>query len=283
MAIQLQTVAVQYNQVPKESAIVKNVPALAKEESITFRLKGSYDPANPKRRVLRSLFLPNTDVIKDPDTGETYDIAYITGVGQGGTPILGDIFFDDKHGSALTLKGNRPDDVRKYNYIMMSNFLADNPNSDPKKHKVEIESEEKDRAFVRNQRDKKYAALSAVKSMTDDEVRNFIRANRISDPGTPKKRRYKLEDLAEQDPDKFASAPLLDYTSLYDTIDDLKKKKIVSWNNTTKSILMSDGSEILNLEKTWKFGKSWKEELAKHLIQPANKAQLNKLQDELEK
>lgn len=283
MAIQLQTVAVQYNQIPKESALLKDIQPLQKGDSITFRIKGSFDPSNPKRRVLRSMFLPNTDVVKDPETGETYDIAYIKGIGPGNVPILGDIYFDDRHGAALTLKGSRPDDVRKYQYIMLTNYLADNPNADPKKHKIEIESEDKDQEYVRTKRKKIQAALNAVEGMSDDEVLNFIRANRLHDPGTPKKRRFKLEDFAEKNPDAFSSAPLLDYTSLYDTIDALKKKKIIVWNNATRAVLTFDGSEILSLDKSWKFGMSWKEELAKHLIQPENKSQLKKLEQELTK
>lgn len=283
MAIQLQTVAVQYNQIPDDSAILKSIDPLKKGESITFRIIGSYDPSNPRRRVLRSMFVPTTDVIKDPETGDTYDIAYIKGIGQGGVPILGEIFINDKHGSAITLKGDRPDDVRKYQYLMMCNYLSDNPNSDKTKNKIEIESEEKDHAFVRDKRKKVHAALSAVEAMNDSEVMNFIRANRLSDPGTAQKRRFKLEDFAEKNPDAFASAPMLDHTALYETIDALKKKKIVVWNNNSKSVLLYDGSMILDLDKKFKFGMSWKDELAKHLIQPEQKSVLKKLEDELEK
>ena len=273
--------AVQFNQIPKDSAIYEDIKPLGKDDTITFRLKGSYDPSNPKKRTLRTLMLPQTDVIKDPKTGDTYDIGYIESVRQGGLPVFGEIWFDDKSGSAIKLHGKRAEDVRKYNYIMISNYLADNKNSDPKKHLIEIESEDKDMAFVRNKRKKVQAALNTVAAMNDSEILNFMRANRLPDPGTPGKRRFKLEDFAERNPDAFASAPMLDYTSLYDFIDELKQKKIVSFNNTTRGVVRCDGFEVLAVSK--KIGVSWKEELAKFLIRPENKRELEWLKNEAAK
>lgn len=272
--------AVQFNQVPDKSVIKKFKP-LGKNESVTFRVKGSYDPSNPKKRVLRTMLLPQQDVVKDPETGEVYDIAYISGIGQGGVPIFGEIWFDDKSGSAKTLHGNRAADVRMYNYIMMSNYLVDNPNSDPAKHKIELESEDKDQAYVRNKRKKVQSALNTVEMMTDEEIMNFLRANRKPIANTAGKRRFYLEGLAEKDPDAFANAPMLDYTSLYTVIDEAKQKKIISFNNNTRCVLRYDGSEIVEVPK--KIGTSWKEELAKFLIQPDNKGQLDWIKGEIER
>jgi hypothetical protein len=273
---------VKYNQIPKESALLKRLKPLDKNERVRYRVYGAYDPSQPDKFFGRTLALPCEDTIMDPETGDVFDIAFVEGVGSGGVPQIGAIMFNDFDGAMITLSGNSAMDQRKYQYIELCNFLADNPNRDGNKALlVERIDDTKDLNYKRDLRKKKQSALNVVEAMDNAEVINFIRANRIADPGSPEQRRAVLEDLAEAKPDKFLDMPSLDYTSMYPVIDDAKKAKIITWNNGTREWLRHSGEVMLLVKKA--FGTNNKDELAQHLIKSDGKADLDWIKSELAK
>lgn len=282
MASTIAQTPVKFNQIPKESALLKRIKPLGKDERVQYRVYGAYDPQQPGQFFGRTVVLPCEDTIADPDTGETYDIAYIEGVGPGGIPKVGTIIFEDFNACTITLFGNSGQDQRKYQYIELCNFLQDNPHRD-KNRTVLIErvDEGNDLKFKRDKRKKVQAALAIVDSLTSEEVLNFIRANRIADPGTLEKRRAVLEDLAEKTPEKFAEMPMVDYTANYDLIDNAKQKKVIVWNNVSREWQRYDGTPIIQVKKG--FGVSQKDELAMFLIKEEGKKTLAWMKEEVAK
>jgi hypothetical protein len=277
----VQTVAVQFNQIPKDSELRKKIKPLNKGDKVTYRLVGSVDPSKPGKFFGASKFIPNTDTINGPD-GETYDIAYIVGVGQGGVPEFGDIYFEEEERFRKTLYGKNAKDVRLYEYLEMSNYLKDNEDRDTSKaamiERVEVGMDEKAK---RAKRIKIADAVKVAESFTDEEVLNFIRANRMPDPGEAEARRWAVEEYAEKNPDAFNKAPLIDFTALYDDIETLKKAKALVWNAQTRAWQTFDGKEILVVKKG--FGVSQKDELARFLMKKDGENWLSWMKAELEK
>jgi hypothetical protein len=279
MAQAIQTVAVQYNQIPANSSLKKNFKPLGRDEKATYRLIGSTDPSKPGKFFGPSKFVPATDVVTD-EKGNTYDIAYIDKVGRGGVPEFGEIFFNEDDRFRMTLYGKSAKDVRLYEYLEMSNYLKRESESNIQAI-IERVTQGMDEKRLRARKQKIRDAVDAAQAFSNEEVLNFIRANRLADPGEEEARRWVVESYAENNPEAFANAPMADYTSLYDIVDKAKQQKIVTFNNSTRAVLKYDGSELFEVKKG--SGVSWKEELAKFLIDPKNKEQLNWIKAEIEK
>lgn len=261
---------VKYNEIPKESILLKRIKPLGEKEYVKYRVAGSYNPRKPGKLFGRTTALPTTDTIMDPDTGYVYDIAFVESFGPGGAPIVGEIILDDFNAFTITLRGNSALDKRKYQYIELCNFLKDNDSRDQNKTVlVERVDETEDFKFKRNSRKRINAALNTVEAMTDNEIINFIRANRLPDTGTNESRRASVEDFAEKNPDKFSTMPSIDYTSLFDTVDEAKKAKIIVWNNVTRDWTRFSGELIMQVKKG--FGVSNKDELAQYLMKDGKK------------
>lgn len=272
---------VKYNDIPKESKLLTRIKPLGKDDHVKYRVLGSTDPSKPGKLFGPTTILPTIDTVSDPDTGEVYDIAYVQSFGQGGAPIIGDIILDDFNRFTITLKGSSTSDRRKYQYLELCNYLVNNPDRDTNKTAyLERVDEVEDFKYKRDRRKKVQSALMAVENMTDNEVINFIRVNRLPDPGTNESRRAAVEDLAEKSPDKFAKLPTVDYTSLYDTIDEAKKAKVIVWNNVTREWTRFSGELLVQVKKG--FGISNKEELAQYLMKDG-KADLTWINAELAK
>lgn len=275
-------VPVRYNEIPPDSILLTRIPPLARGERVKYRVYGAYDPTKPGKFFGRTLALPTIDTVIDPNTGQVYDIAFVEKVGQAGVPEIGEIIFEDFNRCTITLVGGNAMDQRKYTYIELCNFLKDNPSRDTNKTiLIEKVSETEDLKFIRAKRKKIHSALSTVEAMSDTEVLNFIRANRMPDPGSPESRRASLEDLAERKPDKFHSLPSIDYTSLFDLIDEAKLKKIIVWNNVTREWTRFSGEHIMTVRKG--FAVSQKEELAQHLMKEEGKKDREWIKKELVK
>lgn len=272
---------IKYNNIPADSSLLKNLKKLGRDEKVKYRVCGSFDPEKPDKFYGRTLILPTTDQITDPDTSEVYDIAYIKGLRAGGIQDVGDIVFDDFHASTITLFGNSADDQGKYKYIELCNYLAQNPNRFGKDPLIERVDEKVDLSGKRDKRKRVTAALNSVAVMTDEEILNFVRANRMPDAGTPESRRATVEDFAELNPDQFATMPLIDYTSLYTLIDNASKAKLLQWNNVTRDWLRSDGVQVLHIKKG--FAVSQKEELAQFLMSPEGHAHRDWFLEQLKK
>lgn len=274
--------SIRYNQIPKDSVLFTSLKKLGRNEKVKYRVFGSQKSNKPGKFFGPSVILPATDVITDPDTGEVYDIAYVKSVGAGGVQNTEAIEFDDFNAFTLVLFGNNVEHQKMYQYIELSNYLADNPNrSSGKQALIERVDENKDRSANRDRRQKMNAALNTVTAMSDAEILDFVRANRLPDLGTPLARRVQVEDLAERDPDKFAKMPVIDFQTMFSIIDEAKKKKVITYNNVSRMWQRFDGTTILKVQKG--LGVQIKEELAAHLARPEGNRDLEWIKAELEK
>lgn len=273
---------IRYNEIPKDSVLLTRIKTLGPTEHVKYRVFGSYNPRKPGKISGRTTVLPSSDVITDPKTGDVYDIAFIQGMGPGGVPNFGEIIFDDSSYFTITLRGGSATDRRIYQYIELCNFLKDNPSRDQNKSVlIERVDETEDFKYKRDGRKRVQAALNAVEAMSDNEIINFIRANRMPDSGTNESRRAAVEDFAEKNSEKFAQMPSVDYTALYDTVDAAKKAKIIVWNNVTRDWTRFSGELILQVKKG--FNVSQKDELAQYLMSKAGKADLDWIKVEINK
>jgi hypothetical protein len=117
---------VNYNNIPKDSALLKSIKPLKKGEIVSYRVAGSFDPTKPDKFFGKTILLPATDIVTDPVTGEIYDIAYITGYAAGGQPVFGEIWFQDFNGSMISLSGGNASEMKLYTYLELCNYNADN-------------------------------------------------------------------------------------------------------------------------------------------------------------
>jgi hypothetical protein len=282
MAIMSMQKSVAYNQIPKDSVLLKRIKPLKKGEQVKYRVAGAYDSSQPDKFFGRTLVLPSTDVITDPETGEVYDIAYITGYAEGGIPQLGEIWFNDFEGSIKTLNGGNASDMKLYTYLELCNYLADNPSRDTSKSiHIEKVSPEKDRASRKNKFKQIAAAMIMIENMSETEVINFIRANRLPDAGDHLSRLSFLEDLAQREPEKFAAAPTIDPSSLGSIVDEALKAKVIFWNGVTREYSQSDKKKILTVKKGASVNP--KQELEDFLFSPEGHDQLDWIKAELQK
>jgi hypothetical protein len=279
---QLNQVVPQYNKIPSDSPLVTSIKPLGKNDSVTYRIIGAYDPARPKFFGGRTLVLPPTDTVQCPKYDEPFDIAYIKSIGEGGVPVIGEIIFKDNEGSRLTLYGNRVDHQKMYRYIEMCNYLVDNPFRDiSKEAKIERESLEKDRQIKRTKRQVKEAAYKLIESMSESEVLDFIRANRLPDTGSHDSRVQYLEDLAETDPMIFAKGVATSEVNIDKMIDEAEEAKIIVYDKVKREWQLSDGKRIIAVKKG--FNINPKNELSGFLFQPDGHQFLDIIKSELSK
>jgi hypothetical protein len=273
---------VQYNQVPKDSHLLTEIPKLERGQIAQFVVYGAYDPAHPGKFFGRTLRVPPTDIISDKD-GNVYDIAMIRSVGAGGIQELDDeVFFDTMRGCIITLYAGNARDMRQYQYFMLCNYNGSNTNRDISKPILfEVLDEAKQHREKRAKRKKVAAALATLENFSEKEVLDFVRSNRLPDTGSHESRLAYLEDFAEKNPDTFMEAPLLDHTTLYSIIEKAVKTKVISFNNITKEYTTFDGKKIIEVKKG--FGVSNKDELSKFLMSPEGHKDLAWIKSELEK
>jgi hypothetical protein len=273
---------VQYNIIPQDSPLLTNIPKIPKGKLVQFRAYGCIDPARPGKFFGRTVRVPPTDIITDNE-GNTYDIAMIKSVGAGGVQELdNEVFFDTIQACLISLRSSSAREMRQYQYFMLCNYNGSNPNRDTSKPILfEIVDDAKDHTSKRTRFKKIAAAMAAIENFSEKEVLDFIRSNRLPDTGSHHSRVAYLEEFAQKDPDKFMTAPLIDHTSLYATIEQATKAKVITYNNVTREYQTYDKKVILEVKKG--FGVSNKDELAKFLMSPEGHKDLAWIKAELEK
>jgi hypothetical protein len=241
--------------IPADSKIHAHVKPFGKGDVAKYRVYGSFDPLT-KKYSLRDLYVPNTDVIMDPDTGESYDIGYVVRVGEGGKPVLGDIWFSSDSLCILILHGGQVQHRKIYNYLERCNYNVSNPNRDTSAMPlIERIDDGSDAEASRRNRKRLYAAFDAIEGMTDDEVSAFNIANGVQTFGSAALNRAELENWVERyGPDRFFRASIaapapgsVDTTLQF--IKNLQKKERIAFNKTTKKWTTIAGDTVLVLQK----------------------------------
>jgi hypothetical protein len=272
---------VKYNEIPEDSHLLKKIKPLKRGEQVTYRLHGCYDPDRPNKFFGRTLRIPPTDLIMDKE-GNTYDIAMVKGLGPGGVQELdGEVYFEPTSLCLMTLNGSNAREMRRYQYMEICNFNGDNPDRNPSSPVFfEKVNEERDRGAKRDKFKRVVAAMEMVEALSEKEVLDLIRANRLPDTGSHQRRLTQLENLAQKDPDKLLAMPLVDHTALLKVIEDAVKAKVIVYSNQTRDYTTFDKTKVIHNVKTG-FSVSPKVELAKFLLSPEGHADLDWIKSQL--
>lgn len=267
-----------YNNFPSNSKL--NVEPLKKGETAVYRLIGSYDPRT-KKHHLRTQLIGSSQVVVDPDNDEVYEAAYISKLKPNGDAMLGDIWLDSGMMCLVTLRHNSAEDQKKYKFMEISNENLSNPfrdvNIQPLFERVKPDS---DSIELRGIRTKKREALAVIDGMSDEDIVAFFRSNSLPDAGQPEARRNRIEEIAEQNPDRFLNGAIV--AGLGDIaleVENLQRAKVINYDKTQAIWYIHTGKPLLKLTRS--FHSDPKMELAKYLIK--NQDKLDLLYEEREK
>lgn len=217
-----------------------------------FRLVGSYDDATKKYRLCAGRHLAEKDQVLDPDTGDIVDIANIKEIKEGGVPVFFDLWFPEGAMNKEILNGSRPDHKLKYEYFILTNLNASNPDRNTDKMAIiEEEDEEKAararRAIKRTKRD----AIAVVDNMEDDEIIRYW-ASKGKNPKIENLEdwREKLEDLAYDQPDTFIGSGGSAKEEVKENLKTLVKKNVIVYDMKTGVWTFAEsGEEITKLKR----------------------------------
>jgi hypothetical protein len=163
---------VTYNDISED---LKNaIPQLKRGQKVKYRVVGSYDVIRKKYKLLSSLHIPATDVIMDPFTDQTVNIAMIERILPTGEPKFVDLWITDATGNVLILNGSNPKHQAIYNFIELCNFNVSNVNRDTSAQPLLEKADDIDMFMRQTQKERaRQAAVDVVRSMTNDELIDY--------------------------------------------------------------------------------------------------------------
>ena len=184
------------------------LPRLGRDEIAVFRLLGMRnDPHNKGKVIVKSARnVPVKDTIVDPTSkdGDAVSIAYIVGVGQDNSPLLGEIWFEKEAAGHITLSGNNLRHRDLYTYLMLSNFRADNTKRDSNRAAIyELVNEGAKAEESNKQRSLKREAMNVAAEMSPAELREFVAGLNQDETQDEEVLRNIVGDMAEQSPEQF--------------------------------------------------------------------------------
>ena len=239
------------NQIPAESKLNKMVKPLGRDESVSYRLFGSYDPVK-KKYTLRDALVPSLDVVTDPDTGTPYEIGCVLNQDTNGKVNLVEIWFERTSLCRFTLHGNNVKEKKIYDYLERSNFLVSNPYRDPSAPAlVERDDTESDSKKLRDLRKEKVEAFKLVDLMSEAEINAFIKQENLPMPTKLESKKDLLEEIIEKGgASKILNASLGGSSSvdMVALIEKAKKKEKIAWDKTNSVWSLQDGSIVLKVK-----------------------------------
>jgi hypothetical protein len=161
----------------KEYNNVKTPPQLKRNEVKVFQyLNVKPDKQNPGKVIMPSIhMIPEVDRVYDKESDDYIDIASIGSLGVGGKPVFNTIQFTKKDRGLLALRGNKTGDREIYQYLMMSNYNASNPDRDTSVVPLyKLMEPKKEAADSRKQRTLRRDAMNVAAELSAAEVREFI-------------------------------------------------------------------------------------------------------------
>ena len=237
---------------------------LGRNETVLYRVYGTYDPVKKKGRLMTAVNIPATDVIQDKKTGEMVDIALIKRIGQGGVPDLMDLWIGSQTQCLLMLRGNRARDRKIYEYLEICNYNASNKNrlEDVKKIVERVDPAENARCYLKEGR-LATDALMVVREMSDDEVRKFYKDSGQASTEDISILRFRLEALAQEAPKKFIRKGGTTTDSIDAILRKASSKGLIVFDRETSSWQLPDKSKICDVPRG--FGKGQYPPLVDHV------------------
>ncbi len=240
----------------KEYNNVGTQPTLKRDEVKVFQwLKVKPDPQNKGRVIMPSIALvPNVDRVYDAKEDDYVDIANISTLGVGGKPVFAPIAFERKTKGRLLLKGSKTGDREVYQFLMMSNYNASNPNRDKSVTPLfELVEPNKKAEESRKSRTLRREAMNVAAELSAAEVREFVASLNKDEKRDISILRDELETLAEKDPKQFIAMSKDKNKSIQANVKLAMDKKIIAFDKESMTFnWVSTGEAIVQVPRSSK-------------------------------
>lgn len=228
------------------------IAPLKKGQKAIYELAGiKKDPLDPDGVKLTIPFakgVPNTDRVWDEKLNGFIDIAYVTGQGEGGKPIKGEIVFWKGDGGLMILHGGKANDERLYQYMERTNYNGSNPHRDASYPVIFTRKDYKAEAKKRTeQRDLKFLAIKKAKELNVTMVRQISVYLHFDMDREDDVLREKLEDYAENNPKSFLALTENKDLVIMDVANEAINKGILFIDKQGRKITDKGGQTLL----TW--------------------------------
>lgn len=232
----------------KEYNNVEKPPQLKRNEVKVFQwLDVKPDKNNKGKLIMPSVaFVPTVDRVFDPAKDDFVDIANIQSIGVGGKPIIRPIEFSKRNHGKLLLKGSKTGDREMYQFMMMSNFNASNPNRDTNvKALYELVEPSKKAEESRKQRTQKREAMNVAAELSAAEVREFIASLNKDEKRDISILRDELETFAERDPSGFIKLSKDKNKTIQAKVKQAIDKKIIMFDRAESTFTWASTGETI--------------------------------------
>jgi hypothetical protein len=240
----------------KEYNNVGDEPKLGRQEVKVFKYLGiKEDPLNKGEIIMPSVaYVPDVDRVFDPTKDDYVDIANIASLGIGGKPVMSPIAFEKRNQGKLLLRGDKTGDREVFQYLMLSNFNASNPNRDKSVNPLfELVEPAKKANDARKERSLRREAMNVAAELSASEVREFIASMNKDEKRDISILRDELENLAEKDPKQFISLSKDKNKSIQANIKKAIDSKIIKFDKTTNTFMwVSTGETIVQVPRSSK-------------------------------
>ena len=240
----------------KEYNKIRTPPQLKRNEVKVFQYLGvKKDPQNPGKVIMPSIhMIPQIDRVYDKESDDYVDIASIASLGVGGKPQFNTIQFTKKEKGLLAVRGSKTGDREIYQYLMLSNYNASNPDRDtsivPLFKLVEPKKEASD---SRKQRTMRRDAMNVAAELSASEVREFIAALNKDEKRDISILRDELEIMAEKDPQQFITLSKDKNKSIQANCKKAIDKKVIRFDKASSTFLwVSTGETIVQVPRSSK-------------------------------
>lgn len=228
-----------FDHVPKEL----RPPRLKRGQIAKFRVHGTYDPVTKKGRLVTAMRIPYKDVILNED-GEDIQIELIDRIASNGDVKYMDLWITSQTSNILLLNGSRAKDRRVYEYLMMSNINAQNPNRDPSVPKLVEPIDEVENAKMRRSLKKlKREAIRMAEDMSEEEIRAYFKGKGAVERKDIYILREMVENDAETDPEAFMSKGVTSDKKLDTELRIASKKKVIRFDQEVSAWYFGDTEE----------------------------------------
>lgn len=240
----------------KEYNNVQTPPQLKRNEVKVFQyLNVKNDKQNPGKVIMPSIhMIPQVDRVYDKDLDDYVDIASIASVGIGGKPTFSTIQFTKQEKGLMALRGNKTGDREIYQYLMLSNYNASNPDRDTSIVPLfKLVEPKKEAADNRKERTLRRDAMNVAAELSAAEVREFIASLNRDEKRDISILRDELEIMAEKNPKQFITLSKDKNKSIQANCKAAIDKKIIKFDKASSSFIwISTGETVVQIPRSSK-------------------------------
>jgi len=240
----------------KEYNNVKTPPQLKRNEVKVFQyLNVKEDKQNPGKVIMPSVhMIPQVDRVYDKEADDYIDIASIGSLGIAGKPSFNTIQFTKKDKGLMALRGGKTGDREIFQYLMLSNYNASNPNRDTSIVPLfKLVEPKKDAADSRKLRNLRRDAMNVAAELSAAEVREFIASMNKDEKRDISILRDELEIMAEKTPQEFITLSKDKHKSIQANCKAALDKKLIKFDKASSTFIwVSTGETIVQVPRSSK-------------------------------